>query len=143
MSSSEDRYRTLLDAAYPFADQPTVKAVLHSLRGVLSNTCKIHGTFLYVLCDDGERLHVFEFDREADAPAIKVGPKFRALAVAQYLSTGTSFPLGCIAGCLNILSWFHLQPSLWPEAPICSGVYLPEAIRNPCGDKGSRAGVSP
>ena len=86
MSSSEDRYRTLLDAAYAFADQPTVKAVLHSLRGVLSNTCKIHGTFLYVLCDDGESLHVLEFDREADAPAIKVGTKIsRISAVARVL----------------------------------------------------------
>ena len=88
MSRSEDRYRTLLDASYAFADQPTVKAVLHSLRDVLSNTCKIHGTFLYVLCDDGQSLHVLEFDREADAPAIKIGTKIsRSGAVARVLET--------------------------------------------------------
>ena len=34
---AEDRYRTLLDAFSAVADQRTVKAVLQSLRGVLSN----------------------------------------------------------------------------------------------------------
>ena len=34
------------------ADQPTVKAVLHSLRDVLSSTSRLHGTELYVLNDE-------------------------------------------------------------------------------------------
>ena len=49
MRSTEDRYRTLLDASSTVADQPTVKAVLHSLRDVLSSTCRFHGAHLYVL----------------------------------------------------------------------------------------------
>ena len=57
------------------ADQPTVKAVLHSLRGVLSSTCRLHGAQLYVLDGEGESLHVLEFDQESDAPAIKTGTK--------------------------------------------------------------------
>jgi len=84
MTSAEDRYRTLLDASSAVADQPTVKAVLHSLRGVLSSACALHGVFLYVLDDDGDSLHVLEFDREADAPTIKTGTKIlRTGAVAQ------------------------------------------------------------
>ena len=68
------------------ADQPTVKAVLHSLRGVLSSTCSIHGAHLWVLGGDGESLHVLEFDREADAPPIKAGTKIsRSGAVARVL----------------------------------------------------------
>jgi formate hydrogenlyase transcriptional activator len=86
MTSTEDRYRTLLDASSAIADQPTVKAVLHSLRGVLSGTCSIHGAFLYVLSDNGERLQVLEFDREPDAPPIKTGTKIlRIGAVARVL----------------------------------------------------------
>jgi len=86
MRSAEDRYRTLLDASSLLADQPTVKAVLHSLRDVLSSTCNIHGAFLYVLTDNGENLQVLEFDREADAPAIKIGTKISRIgAAAQVL----------------------------------------------------------
>jgi hypothetical protein len=48
MRNTEDRYRTLLDAS-SFADQPTLKAVLHSLREVLASTSRLHGTELYVL----------------------------------------------------------------------------------------------
>ena len=60
MSSTEDRYRTLLDASSTLADQPTVKAVLHSLRGVLSSTSRLHGAELCVLSDDGESLFTFD-----------------------------------------------------------------------------------
>ncbi len=86
MASAADRYRTLLDAASAVADQPTVKAVLHSLRGVLASTCALHGVFLYVLDDDGDSLHVLEFDREPDAPPIKTGTRISRIgAVAQVL----------------------------------------------------------
>jgi formate hydrogenlyase transcriptional activator len=80
------RYRVLLEASNAVADQPTVKAVLHSLRGVLSNTCTIHGAFLYLLSDDGNSLQVLEFDREADAPAITTGTRISRIgAAAQVL----------------------------------------------------------
>lgn len=80
LKSPDDRYRTLLDASSAIADQPTVKAVLQSLRSVLSNTCSIHGAFLHVLSDDGQSLHVFEFDREADAPPIRTGTRLSRTA---------------------------------------------------------------
>ena len=86
MRSTEDRYRTLLDASSTLADQPTVKAVLHSLRDVLSSTSRLHGAELYVLSDDGDSLSTFEFDRDADAPAIRVGTRLiRIGAVAEVL----------------------------------------------------------
>ena len=75
MTIAEDRYRSLLDASSALADQPTVKAVLHSLRSVLSSTSRLHGVELYVLSDDGKSLYSFEFDRDADAPAINRGAK--------------------------------------------------------------------
>jgi formate hydrogenlyase transcriptional activator len=86
MRSAENRYRTLLDATSALADQPTVKAVLHSLRDVLSSTSRLHGTELYVLNDEQDSLRVLEFDREADAPAIKTGTEISCIgAAAQVL----------------------------------------------------------
>src|SRR5208283_2483467 len=86
MTITEDRYRMLLGASTALADQPTVKAVLQSLRGVLASTSRLHGAELYLLSDDGENLYTFEFDRDPDAPAIKIGAKaLRIGAVAQAL----------------------------------------------------------
>ena len=86
MANAEHRYRILLDASSVIADQPTVRAVLQSLRGVLSGTCSLHGAFVYLLDDDGHNLHVFEFDREPDAPAIKTGTRISRIgAVARVL----------------------------------------------------------
>src|SRR5271157_876301 len=82
MRSTEDRYRTLLDASCTFADQPTVKAVLHSLRDVLSSTSRLHGIELYVLNDEQDSLRVFEFDRDPDAPAFKIGTKVSRIGAA-------------------------------------------------------------
>src|SRR5271165_1189102 len=86
MTSAEDRYRSLLDASSTLADQPTVKAVLQSVRSVLSSISKLHGAELYVLSDDGDSLYSFEFDRDADAPAIKIGTSVLCIgAVARVL----------------------------------------------------------
>ena len=86
MNITEDRYRMLLGASSALAEQPTVKAVLQSLRGVLSSTSRLHGAELYVLSDDGKGLYSFEFDRDADAPAIQPGAKLLRIGlVAQVL----------------------------------------------------------
>ena len=86
MTKAEDRYRTFLDASSAVAGLPTIKAVLHSLRDVLSRTSRLHGAVLCLLDDDENTLHVLEFDREADAPPIKIGAKIsRTGAVAQVL----------------------------------------------------------
>ena len=82
MTSAEDRYRTLLDMSSNLAGQPTVEAVLHSLRGVLSSSCRLHGADLYVLSGDGKSLRLLDFDREADAPEIKVGTKLSLVGAA-------------------------------------------------------------
>ena len=86
MTRVEERYRALLDASSAVADQPTLKAVLHSLRAVFSSTYTLHGVELYLLSDDESSLYTFEFDRDADAPAINTGTKLlRVGAVAQVL----------------------------------------------------------
>src|SRR6185369_2013584 len=88
MKSAEVRYRVLLDASSAIADQPTVKAILQSLRGVLSGTCRIHGAHLYVLSADQASLQVLAFDQDADAPNIKLDTRvLRVGAVERVLET--------------------------------------------------------
>jgi formate hydrogenlyase transcriptional activator len=79
---ADSRYRALLNVSAALVEQPTVKAVLHSLREVLSSSVRLHGADLYLLDSDKETLHVLEFDREADAPAIKVGTKISRIGAA-------------------------------------------------------------
>jgi len=84
---TDTRYRALLDVSRTMVEQPTVKAVLHSFRAVLSSGCRLHGAHLYVLGSDGESLHLIEFDRDADSPEIKIGTKIsRTGAVAKVLA---------------------------------------------------------
>jgi len=86
ITNNANRYRTLLDMSSAVADQPTVKAMLHSLRSILSSSCTFHGAHLYVLDADGEHLHVLEFEREADAPPIEIGAKISRIGnVARVL----------------------------------------------------------
>src|ERR1700687_188500 len=54
VAASASRYRALLDASTAMVEQPTVKAVLHSVRGVLSSICRLHGVHLWVLGSDRE-----------------------------------------------------------------------------------------
>jgi formate hydrogenlyase transcriptional activator len=79
---SERRYRTLLDASSILAEQPTIKAVLSSLRSVLSSSSRLHGVDLYVLDSDGSNLRLLDSDRELDAPQIRVGSSVPATGVA-------------------------------------------------------------
>ena len=75
MTIADGRYRTLLDASTTVADQPTIKAVLSSLRGILSSNSKLHGADLYVLEGDGGNFRLLDFDKEHDAPRIQVGTR--------------------------------------------------------------------
>jgi formate hydrogenlyase transcriptional activator len=85
-TATDSRYRALLDVSSAMVEQPTVKAVVHSFRRVLSSSCRLHGAHLYVLGSDGESLLLLEFDREADAPAIKIGTKISRIGeVARVL----------------------------------------------------------
>jgi formate hydrogenlyase transcriptional activator len=79
--TDSSRYRALRNASSALADQPSVKAVLHGLRDVLSTTCKIHGAHLWVVSPDGKSLRVLAFDREEDAPPIKAGTTISCIGV--------------------------------------------------------------
>ena len=114
--SIEDRYRSLLDVSSALAEQPTVKAVLHSLRDVLSSSSSSHGVELYVLREDGESLQVFAFDRDPDAPAIPTETKVsRVGPAAQVLAEQKAVFLP------DVSQVMLQQPELAPFAPAVSG----------------------
>jgi GAF domain-containing protein len=79
---AEGRYRTLLDASSIVAEQPTIKAVLSSLRSLLSSSSRLHGVDLYVLDSDGNNLRLLDSDKELDAPQIRVGSRVPITGVA-------------------------------------------------------------
>jgi formate hydrogenlyase transcriptional activator len=111
-TAADGRYRALLDASIAIAEQPTVKAVLHSLRGVLSRSCRLHGAHLWVLSGDGNKLQVMEFDREADAPPIQTGTTISCIgAVAQVLEEQKPLFVP------DISVEMFLHPALAPFAP--------------------------
>jgi formate hydrogenlyase transcriptional activator len=82
LAPTDSRYRALLDVSAALVEQPTVKAVLHSLREVLSSSVRLHGADLYLLDSGRETLHLLEFDRAADAPAIRIGTKISRIGAA-------------------------------------------------------------
>jgi formate hydrogenlyase transcriptional activator len=82
LAPASSRYRALLDVSSAMVEQPTVKAVLHSLRDVLASSCRLHGVDIYVLGTGGDTLHLLDFDREADAPAIQIGTKISLTGAA-------------------------------------------------------------
>ena len=86
VAPAHSRYRALLDLSAAMVEQPTVKAVLRSLREVLSSSVRLHGTDLYLL-GGRDTLHLLEFDRAVDAPAIRIGTKISRIgAAAQALN---------------------------------------------------------
>jgi formate hydrogenlyase transcriptional activator len=70
---SDDRYRALLDVSSAVAALPSVQAVLHSLRSVLSNISALHAAELWVLNNGHKTLQLFAFDRAGDAPSLGIG----------------------------------------------------------------------
>ena len=68
--AAEDRYRALLDVSSAAAKQPTVQALLHSLRSLLSHVSVFHGAGLYLLSDEAKTLRLVAIDRPADGPLI-------------------------------------------------------------------------
>ncbi len=74
-AAADDKYRALLDLSSAIAEQNTVEAVLHSLRGVLSNIAAFDCADLFLLSDDNASLELVAFDRAKDAPAIRRGTR--------------------------------------------------------------------
>jgi formate hydrogenlyase transcriptional activator len=70
---ADDRYRTLLEVSGAIASQPNLKAVLRSLRRLLSSVVAFDSVSLYLLSDNGNSVRLIAFDRSSEALQVEIG----------------------------------------------------------------------
>ena len=72
-AATDGRYQALLRISSAIAEQPSLNAVLGSLRAVLSNIAAFDSVDLFLLSDDNQTLHLIAFDRSPDLPGANLG----------------------------------------------------------------------
>ena len=72
-SGADSRYRTLLEVSGVIASQPNLKAVLQSLRGLLSSVVAFDSVSLCLLSDNGNSVRLIAFDRGSEAYQVEIG----------------------------------------------------------------------
>jgi formate hydrogenlyase transcriptional activator len=72
-SAADGRYRTLLEVSGAIASQPNLKAVLQSLRRLLSSVVAFDSIGLLLLSDNGNSVQLIAFDRSPEAREFEIG----------------------------------------------------------------------
>src|SRR4029077_1799156 len=72
-SAADGRYRTLLEVSGAIAAQPNLKAVLKSLRRLLSRVVAFDSISLLLLSDNGSSVQLIAFDRGPEAYEVEIG----------------------------------------------------------------------
>ena len=72
-SAADGRYRTLLEVSGAIAAQPNLKAVLQSLRRLLSKVVAFDSIGLLLLSDNGNSVQLIAFDRSPEAREFEIG----------------------------------------------------------------------
>src|SRR6202051_3315052 len=70
---ADGRYRTLLEVSGAVAAQPNLKAVLQSLRSLLSEVVAFDSIGLLLLSDNGRLVQLIAFDHSPEAREIEIG----------------------------------------------------------------------
>src|ERR1700722_1300627 len=81
-STWDGRYRTLLEVSGAIASQPNLKAVLQSLRRLLSSVVVFDSASLSLLSDNGNSVRLIAFDRGPEAHQVEIGTEFPHLGTA-------------------------------------------------------------
>jgi formate hydrogenlyase transcriptional activator len=81
-SAADGRYRTLLEVSGAIASQPNLKALLQSLRRLLSSVVAFDSVSLSLLSDSGNSVRVVAFDRSPEAHAVDVGTEVPHAGIA-------------------------------------------------------------
>jgi formate hydrogenlyase transcriptional activator len=74
-SAADGRYRTLLEVSGAIAAQPNLKAVLQSLRRLLSKVVAFDSIGLLLLSDNGSSVQLIAFDRSPEAREFEIGTR--------------------------------------------------------------------
>src|SRR5580704_14677212 len=72
-SAADGRYRTLLEVSGAIASQPNLKAILQSLRRLLSSVVAFDSVSLCLVSDDGNSVRLIAFDRSSEALQVEIG----------------------------------------------------------------------
>jgi formate hydrogenlyase transcriptional activator len=72
-TAMDGRYRTLLAVSGAIASQPSLQAVLQSLRRLLSNVVAFDSVSLSLLSDNGNSVRLIAFDRSPEAHQVDIG----------------------------------------------------------------------
>jgi formate hydrogenlyase transcriptional activator len=72
-SAADGRYRTLLEVSGAIASQPNLKAVLQSLRRLLSSVVAFDSIGLLLLSDNGNSVQLIAFDHSPEAREFEIG----------------------------------------------------------------------
>src|SRR5258708_8720457 len=70
--AADGRYRTLLEVSGAIASQPNLKAVLQSLRRLLSSVVAFDSVSLCLLSDNGTSVRLIAFDRSSEALQVEI-----------------------------------------------------------------------
>jgi formate hydrogenlyase transcriptional activator len=72
-NAADGRYRTLLEVSGAIASQPNLKAILQSLRRLLSSVVAFDSVSLCLVSDDGNSVRLIAFDRSSEALQVEIG----------------------------------------------------------------------
>src|ERR1700733_18692 len=81
-SAADGRYRTLLEVSGAIASQPNLKAVLQSLRRLLSSVVAFDSVSLSLLSGNGNSVRLIAFDRSPEAHQVEIGTEVSHLGTA-------------------------------------------------------------
>src|SRR5271156_5302903 len=81
-SAADGRYRTLLEVSDAIASQPNLKAVLQSLRRLLSSVVAFDSVSFSLLVDNGSSVRLIAFDRSPEAYQVEIGTEVPHLGTA-------------------------------------------------------------
>jgi formate hydrogenlyase transcriptional activator len=81
-SAADGRYRTLLEVSGAIASQPNLKAILQSLRGLLSSVVAFDSVSLSLLSDNGNSVRLIACDRSPEAYQVELGTEVSHVGTA-------------------------------------------------------------
>jgi formate hydrogenlyase transcriptional activator len=81
-SAVDGRYRTLLEVSGAIASQPSLQAVLQSLRHLLSSVVAFDSVSLSLLSDKGSSVRLIAFDRSPEAYQVELGTEVSHVGTA-------------------------------------------------------------
>src|ERR1700751_1269628 len=81
-SVADGRYRTLLEVSGAIASQPNLKAVLQSIRRLLSSVMPFDSASLCLLSDNANSVRLIAFDRSPEAHQVEIGTEDPHLGTA-------------------------------------------------------------